>query len=120
MNAHANGWCADAETKMEMNEFQMQADKTAVYPKNTDDGLYYVAMGLAGEAGEVANKIKKLIRDGVIDKKNVAGELGDVLWYVAMMAYELGYDLNTVAENNIRKLHSRLDRGVVHGEGDSR
>jgi NTP pyrophosphatase (non-canonical NTP hydrolase) len=105
---------------MEINEYQMQADKSAVYPKNTDEGLYYVTMGLVGEAGEVANKIKKVIRDGVLNKKDVADELGDVLWYVAMMAYELGFDLNTVAENNLQKLRSRLDRGVVQGEGDSR
>jgi NTP pyrophosphatase (non-canonical NTP hydrolase) len=56
----------------------------------------------------------------VLNKKDVADELGDVLWYVAMMAYELGFDLNTVAENNLQKLRSRLDRGVVQGEGDSR
>jgi NTP pyrophosphatase (non-canonical NTP hydrolase) len=77
-------------------------------------------MGLAGEAGEVANKIKKHIRDGVLDFDKVADELGDVLWYVSQMASELGYDLNTIAEGNIDKLYSRLDRGVVQGEGDNR
>lgn len=105
---------------MKINEYQMQADKSAVYPKNKDEGLYYVVLGLAGEAGEIANKIKKHIRDGVLDKHRVADELGDVLWYVAMVAYEIGYDLNTVAEKNLEKLRSRLDRGVVHGEGDGR
>jgi NTP pyrophosphatase (non-canonical NTP hydrolase) len=103
-----------------MNEFQKKARKTAVYPKNTWKGFYYVAMGLAGEAGEVANKAKKHIRDGVLDFDKVADELGDVLWYVSQMASELGYDLNTVAERIIDKLYSRLERGVVQGEGDKR
>jgi NTP pyrophosphatase (non-canonical NTP hydrolase) len=103
-----------------MSEFQRKARKTAVYPGGTWKGLYYIAMGLAGEAGEVANKIKKHIRDGVLDFDKVADELGDVLWYVSQMASELGYDLNTVAEGNIKKLYSRLERGVVQGEGDSR
>jgi len=105
---------------MKMSEFQRKARKTAVYPKDTFKGLYYVAMGLAGEAGEVANKVKKHIRDGVINYDDVAGELGDVLWYVSQMASELGYDLSTIAENNIDKLYSRLERGVVQGEGDKR
>jgi NTP pyrophosphatase (non-canonical NTP hydrolase) len=105
---------------MEMSEFQRKARKTAVYPKDSWKGLYYVSMGLAGEAGEVANKIKKHIRDGVLDFDKVADELGDVLWYVSQMASELGYDLNTIAEGNIDKLYSRLDRGVVQGEGDNR
>jgi NTP pyrophosphatase (non-canonical NTP hydrolase) len=105
---------------MKMSQYQQKARKTAVYPKNTWKGLYYVAMGLAGEAGEVANKIKKHIRDGVCDFDSIADELGDVLWYVSQMASELGYDLDTIAENNITKLYSRLERGVVQGEGDKR
>lgn len=105
---------------MKMNEYQDKAEDTAVYPKGEWKGMYYVAMGLAGEAGEVANKIKKQIRDGHLNFDEVANELGDVLWYVAMMARELQYDLSTIAENNIDKLHDRLNRGVVHGEGDER
>ncbi len=105
---------------MKMTEYQRKARKTAVYPKDSWKGLYYVAMGLAGEAGEVANKIKKHIRDGVLDFDKVADELGDVLWYVSQMASELGYDLGTIAEGNIDKLYSRLERGVVQGEGDNR
>jgi len=105
---------------MNLSDYQEAAEKTAVYPKMSDEGLYYVTMGLVGEAGEVANKVKKLIRDGQLDYDNAAAELGDVLWYVAMVAYELGYDLNEIGKANVKKLHSRLERGVVHGEGDNR
>ena len=105
---------------MELSDYQEAAEKTAVYPKNTDEGLYYVTMGLVGEAGEVANKVKKLIRDGQLDYDNAAAELGDVLWQVAMVAYELGYDLDEIGKANVKKLRSRLDRGVVQGEGDNR
>lgn len=105
---------------MKMNDYQALADKTAIYPKETDEGLYYVTMGLAGEAGEIANKVKKLIRDDNLMLDDLADELGDVLWYVAMLALEIGYDLEAVARGNVRKLHSRLDRGVVSGEGDKR
>lgn len=101
-------------------EFQEKAKGTAVYPQGTDEGLYYAVMGLAGEAGEVANKVKKLIRDGILNPSVVLDELGDVLWYCAAVASELDGDLSEVAQNNLDKLYDRLDRGVVQGSGDDR
>jgi NTP pyrophosphatase (non-canonical NTP hydrolase) len=89
------------------------------------EGVYYLTMGLASEAGEVVGKIKKALRDcdGCIDEARsvaVADELGDVLWYVARLADELGWDLNQVARNNIKKLTDRKQRGVIQGDGDKR
>ena len=82
-------------------------------------------MGLSGEAGEVAEKIKKVLRDkgGQIDedtKQTLSKELGDVLWYVAQLASELGLDLDQIAADNIEKLQSRLERDKIHGDGDER
>jgi NTP pyrophosphatase (non-canonical NTP hydrolase) len=103
-----------------MNEYQIEADKTAVYPKDTYDGLFYVTMGLTGEAGEIANKVKKFIRDGRLDREDLMDELGDVMWYTAMLALELGYNLDAVAKHNVAKLKSRAKRGVIKGKGDKR
>lgn len=108
---------------MKLNEYQSRAYETAQYPKEV--GLAYVTMGLAGEAGEIANKVKKIYRDkgGRMDGEcadSLAKELGDVLWYVAMVAKECGYSLETVANMNVKKLASRHERGVIGGEGDDR
>ena len=109
---------------MDFNGYQKKAKTTAIYPKDGNP-LWYPALGLAGEAGEVADKVKKVMRDhaGVVtdeNRKELVNELGDVLWYMAMMAFELGVDLNDVAETNIRKITSRKQRGVIHGKGDDR
>jgi len=107
-------------------QYQQGARETAVYPgQGREQGLAYVALGLAGEAGEVANKIKKVIRDhsGVLNPQRaaaIAEELGDVLWYVAMLADELGADLGQVAALNLAKLESRALRGQIQGDGDNR
>lgn len=80
-------------------------------------------MGLVGEAGELANKLKKHLRDGIplsFVKQGMAAELGDVLWYVANLATELGYDLNDIANFNVEKLKSRQERGTLSGSGDVR
>ena len=106
------------------NEYQSKAVKTAIYP-NTHS-ILYPALGLAGEAGEVANKVKKFIRDGYdqedFEQKKIelAGEIGDVLWYCAALARDIGYDLDTIAVANIDKLQSRAERGTIGGEGDNR
>jgi NTP pyrophosphatase (non-canonical NTP hydrolase) len=97
---------------------------TAIYP-NQGQNFSYPALGLMGEAGEVADKLKKVIRDndGVLTdpvRDAVAKELGDVLWYLAVLANELDYDLNTIAEDNLLKLLSRQERGVLSGSGDNR
>ena len=95
-----------------------------MYP-NKGDNLYYPALGLAGEAGEVCEKIKKIMRDkgGVIseeDSLELSKELGDVLWYVSALACEINVALSSVAEENLDKLSSRQDRGKLQGSGDNR
>ena len=104
-----------------MNEYQELARETALYPKET--GLYYTVLGLTGEAGEVAEKVKKMIRDNKTLEDcqiDIMNELGDVMWYIANVAYEFGLTLEEVAENNVLKLNSRLERNVIHGNGDNR
>tara|TARA_B100000513_G_scaffold127561_1_gene56727 strand:- start:106 stop:435 length:330 start_codon:yes stop_codon:yes gene_type:complete len=109
---------------MEMNSYQSAARKTAAYP-DVGRNPIYPTLGLTGEAGEVADKVKKVIRDreGVFDadtREAIKLELGDVLWYVAQLSSELGYDLNEVAEANLQKLSSRAARGRIGGSGDKR
>lgn len=109
---------------MNFEEYQAASRKTVVYP-NPGHNFIYPTLGLAGEAGEVAEKIKKLIRDndGVVDdqkKEEIEKELGDVLWYVSQLATEFNLSLDQIADKNIKKLYSRLDRGVIHGNGDNR
>lgn len=111
---------------MNFNEYQLLTDQTAIYPKGRENGaLYYVTMGLASEAGEVAGKVKKALRDenGIIDEgraEAIVSELGDVLWYCARIATEIGYNLSDVAEGNIRKLSNRKSSGTLKGDGDDR
>ncbi len=105
-----------------MNKYQEQTRLTAKYPK--EKGLEYCTLGLVGEAGEIANKVKKVIRDNrpVDDafKADMKAEIGDVLWYIARLADELGISLQEVADYNMEKLLSRLERGVIGGSGDNR
>lgn len=108
-----------------MYGYQVATRETAVYP-HSDTGdpeaLSYCALGLVGEAGEVANKVKKILRDGDTAELRTAirGELGDVLWYAARLADELGVSLTTVAADNLDKLRDRKARGVLGGSGDNR
>lgn len=107
-----------------MNDYQYAALRMAIYPdagSGSDLALTYVALGL-GEAGEVQGKIKKLLRDGDTPalRAAAAAELGDLLWYVAAVASELGIPLSQIARNNLHKLRSRQDRGVLGGSGDDR
>ena len=109
---------------MDFNEYQRRARTTAVYP-DIGNNLWYPALGLAGEAGEVADKIKKIYRDdnGQVsaDKMSaLCAELGDTLWYISNIASELGLDLDTVARGNIAKLADRATRDKLHGSGDNR
>lgn len=109
---------------MDFSEYQQKARHTAKYPV-IGDGVIYPTLGLTNEAGEVAGKIKKVFRDkaGVIsssDRDALKAELGDVLWYLAQVATELGLSLDDIAENNIAKLLDRQARGKIHGEGDDR
>lgn len=109
---------------MTFEEYQIEARKTAVYP-NQDNNFIYPTLGLCGEAGEVAEKIKKVVRDnaGIVTeekKVEITKELGDVLWYLANLSKELGITLEEVAAKNIEKLKSRQDRSELHGSGDNR
>lgn len=109
---------------MKLNTYQEECKKTAVYPAQGMN-YSYPALGLVGEAGEVAEKVKKIIRDqeGVLTEENkieIGKELGDVLWYIAIMADEMGLTLEEVAETNLKKLWSRKERGVLGGSGDNR
>jgi len=103
---------------MNLNEYQKEARATAIYPVNAC--VIYPAMGLANEAGEVLGKVKKMIRDGTLDKEATLKELGDVLWYVAVLADDLHTNLSDVAKQNLDKLRSRQERGTLQGSGDNR
>ncbi|MEI6280788.1 MAG: nucleoside triphosphate pyrophosphohydrolase family protein [bacterium] len=110
---------------MQLNEYQKKALTTALYPKKYK--VIYPALGLGDEAGEVMGKIKKWLRgdDGkgkmTSERKDgIKKELGDVLWYVALLAHDLDITLDDVAKANIDKLKSRKERGALHGDGDKR
>lgn len=116
---------------MTVNEYQEAALATAVYPEQFR--VIYPALGMNGEAGEVADKIKKVIRDTALsidangaiilphdNRIELAKEIGDVLWYCATLANDLGLKLDDVAQMNINKLKSRQERGKLSGSGDNR
>src|SRR5882724_6742498 len=107
--------------KITFNEYQQMAKSTAIYPKIS--GLSYLALGLAGEAGEIANKVKKIIRDdnNVLSegkRMDLLEESGDALWYLSQLILVLESDFNTVAKQNLEKLLSRKKRHALGGTGD--
>ena len=111
-------------SSMDINEYQQLARRTAIYP-DAGSNVIYPTLGLSGEAGEVAEKVKKVIRDkgGQFDDDTrlaICKELGDVLWYVAQIASELNLDLSNVAQQNLDKLADRAQRGKIKGNGDDR
>ena len=109
-----------------MATYQQLCTETQIYPR--EHAVFYPALGLAGEAGEVANKIKKIIRDQNANVKNlssevkddIASELGDCLWYISALATDLGIGLDGVAIENVKKLQKRKEQGTIHGSGDKR
>lgn len=103
---------------LDFNAYQAQALKTAIYPEA--NRILYPALGLTNEAGEVAGKVKKIIRDGNVSHWAVAKEIGDVLWYAAVLAHDLGFTLEEIAQDNLDKLASRASRGTLKGSGDNR
>lgn len=111
---------------MLLDDYQNKAVETAIFPRTDNLDIIYPALKLAGEAGEVAEKVGKAIRDDITkfqEKEyldDLAKELGDVLWYVAALADSIGYDLSEIAEMNLSKLDSRSRRGVIGGSGDDR
>lgn len=108
---------------MKLTEYQILALGTAVYPEQYN--IIYPALGMNGEAGEVADKVKKVIRDNNSQfteekKREIAKEIGDVLWYCAVLAHDIGFSLEEVGRMNIDKLKSRQKRGKLSGSGDNR
>lgn len=112
---------------MTLQEYEQQARSTAKYPKEAS--LLYPTLKLAGEAGEVAEKLGKAMRDkgwtpgqplSEEVKADLIKEVGDVLWYVASVAVDLGSSLEEVAQTNLKKLAGRAERGTIHGSGDNR
>ena len=109
---------------MTFREYQKAALESAIYP-NKGQNIFYPALGLCGESGEIAEKVKKVFRDqgGALTSDNrdaLRKEIGDVLWYCAAMAYECDLNLDDIACLNIEKLSSRKERGVLSGSGDDR
>ena len=108
---------------MSFDIYQEKTGETAIYPP--EKALEYLTLGLCSEAGEVAGKLKKIIRDnnGIVDEdaaQKLSIEIGDVLWYVAQLATTLGLQLSEVAEDNLSKLASRKNKGTITGSGDYR
>ncbi len=113
---------------MDFDTYQAESRKKALYP-DIGNNFVFPTLGLVGEAGEIAEKVKKLIRDkntatpetvASSDREEIQKELGDVLWYLSQLASEFNLSLNDVAQVNLEKIASRHDRGVVHGDGDNR
>ena len=101
------------------NDYQNFVKTMKVYPEK--HAIVYPALGIAGEGGEVAEKVKKWLRgDRELDKKELAKEIGDVMWYIASMADDLGFTLQEIVDMNVAKLTSRAERGVRKGDGDNR
>ena len=109
---------------MDFKTYQEQARLTAQYP-NLGSNIIYPTLGLVGEAGEVAEKVKKVIRDknGIFDdeeKEGIKKELGDVLWYLSNLCIEFNFTLDEVALQNLEKLRIRAEKGKISGSGDDR
>lgn len=106
----------------DMDNYHLRAGETAIYPPQS--AVVYPILGLASEAGELAGKLKKVLRDSGGDltsqRDAMVDELGDVLWYVSAVARDLGFRLSTVASRNLQKLSDRAARGVIGGSGDKR
>ena len=110
---------------MDFKTYQSGAMKTAVYPNRGQGNWTYPALGLAGETGEICEKLKKAIRDDagrVSDERKaaIAKELGDVMWYIAALCTELGLEMDAIAEGNLKKLAERQTANKLHGDGDNR
>ena len=107
----------------DLDMYQKVALTTAIYPR--EQAIIYPTLGLTGEAGEVANKVKKIIRDGSNSKdeklvSEIKAEIGDCLWYIAVLASDFDIKLSDIASANIEKLATRKSKGTIHGSGDNR
>lgn len=109
---------------MNLNEYQKLAKRTAA-PKDKKNEIFHLVLGLVGESGEIAEKTKKIVRDNAsdfdaLDKDDLKKELGDILWYIAILANYFDIELEEIGKKNIDKLASRLERGKISGSGDNR
>ena len=107
----------------DLDMYQQVAKQTAIYPR--EQAIIYPTLGLTGEAGEVANKVKKIIRDdgNKINEsvvQEISAEIGDCLWYISVLADDIGVKLSDIANNNLVKLANRKKKGTIHGSGDTR
>jgi len=125
LEREAKQWMKERQlTTLTATYYQARACETAIFPKH--QALEYLTLGLTGEAGEIANKVKKFIRDGAAPdeyaakKIEIGYEIGDVLWYCAVLAEELDMNLGHIMEKNLEKLHDRKKRGKLSGSGDNR
>ena len=107
----------------DLDMYQQVAKTTAIYPR--EQAIIYPTLGLTGEAGEVANKVKKIIRDdgnkineGLVQE--ISAEIGDCLWYISILADDIGIKLSDIANANLEKLANRKKKGTIHGSGDTR
>ena len=125
LEKEAKQWMKERQlTTLTATYYQARACETAIFPKH--QAMEYLTLGLTGEAGEIANKVKKFIRDGAAPdeyaakKIEIGYEIGDVLWYCAVLAEELEMNLGHIMENNLQKLADRKKRGTLSGSGDNR
>ena len=123
IQAEAQEWLERRYKGMKFSEYEEIAKQTAIYPST--HRILYPALGMAGEAGEVANKVKKLVRDGLEKqpddwRQQIASEIGDVLWYCAALANDLNIPLTLIAAQNKDKLLARKEKGTLGGSGDKR
>ena len=106
--------------RMTLEDYQKDAHGTAKGVEIGDSKILYPLLGMAGEVGELINKVKKIFRDGTYDEAGIRGEIGDILWYVAEFCTQAGLSLESVAEYNLEKLRKRKEDGTIHGSGDNR
>ena len=123
LQREAEDWLERRYKGMKIDEYAEVAQETAIYPAT--HRILYPALGMAGEAGEVANKVKKIIRDGIEKqpdtwREDLASEIGDVLWYCAALAKDLNIPLSQIAAQNRDKLMARKEAGTIGGSGDKR
>ena len=107
----------------DLDMYQQVAKTTAIYPR--EQAIIYPTLGLTGEAGEVANKVKKIIRDDGYKNneslvQEISAEIGDCLWYISVLADDIGCKLSDIANANLEKLLDRANRGKLSGSGDKR
>jgi NTP pyrophosphatase (non-canonical NTP hydrolase) len=123
LQQQARDWLEERYKGMKFSEYEELVKETAVYPST--HRILYPALGMAGEAGEVANKVKKIIRDGIDSqpedwRTQIAKEIGDVMWYCAALAHDLNVPLSLIAAQNKDKLLARKEKGTLQGSGDDR